>query len=224
MGNATNALTPLNLGMNAVYYVDGHVWFENSGTMGFTYTGVATIVSTRNIHLGDNLTHATNSLLGLVALGSYDSSGHLQSNTGNIYFGDPNFGTLYSADAFMLAANNFYYNTDSSNVAGEPLTGFTVFGNYAAMNQVLVFRDWYTNSPGNVDAAWYDPSTNRWRDVLSNNILSTNKIFKHYQMIVKYDERIRRQSTQPPHLPGMQSFTADGIYGGIYDWSLNPNP
>jgi hypothetical protein len=238
LGVSTNALTPLNLGARQVYYVDGHAWFNSGDTYGFRISGTATIAASRDIHVSDNLKYATaNDLLGLVAVGRYDSSGVLETG-GNFYFGDPNYGTLYTADAFMLAANNFYYNTSATDPGfqKEPDTGFTVYGNYAAMNQVNVYRDWYTNAvvvtnptTGRLStnysarSAWFDPSTNRWRDVVNTNVLSpavTNTI-RHYQMIVKYDERIRNQSTQPPGLPGLQSGT-NGIYQKIFDWKLYP--
>jgi hypothetical protein len=239
-GGSKGASTPLNLGVNQIYYVDGHVWFNNHSVYGFATEGTATIVAKRDVHISDNLKYATtDSLLALVALGQYDSTGQL-STGGNVFFGDPEYGTMYTADAFMLAANNFYYNTSANNTSlqQEPDTGFQVYGNYVAMNQVLVFRDWYTGSVITTNgsgrrqtivtnpspfSAWFDPSTNRWRDVVNSNVLTaaqTNTI-RHYQMIVKYDERIRSQATQPPGLPGLQSGTG-GMFGGIYDWSLYP--
>ncbi|MEI6166327.1 MAG: hypothetical protein WCS52_03960 [bacterium] len=218
------AKTPLALGANQTYYVDGNVWFHNLNVYGFAIDGTATIASTRDIHISDNLKYAsTNSLLGLVSLGSYDSAGHLQSG-GNVYFGDPEYGTTYTVDAFMFAANDFYYNTSANTPTRqeEPTTGFQVFGNYAAMNQVLVFRDWYTGSSGD-RSAWYDPRTNRWLDSLTGTMLSSSQTntLRHYQMTVKYDERIRNQSTQPPRLPRQQSGVGS-LYGGITQWSINP--
>lgn len=210
-----------------VYYVDGHVWFHNTTAYGFSVTGKTTIVSTKDIHISDNLKYAnTNSLLCLVALGTYNSSGNLTSG-GNVYFGDPTYGTTYMVDAFMFAANNFYYNISADNPSQQevPDTGFTVYGNYAAMNQVVIYRDWY-QSNGLWRAAWYDPSTNRWRDAMpiggtNNRVLPTNTTFRHYQMIVKYDERIRQQATQPPQLPRIQTANS-GIYGGITRWDAYP--
>jgi hypothetical protein len=234
LGVSTNARTSLNLGVRQVYYVDGHVWFNSGQTFGFLISGTATIAASRDVHISDNIQYATaNDLLGLVAAGTYNSSGQLQSG-GDVYFGDPNYGTLYTADAFMLAANNFYYNTSSTDPSfqNEPDTGFQVYGNYAAMNQVNVYRDWYhypvTNGSGRnqvisyfTNAARFIPGTNRWQDVVSGNFLSSSQTntLRHYQMIVKYDERIRNQATQPPGLPGLQSGT-NGIYKEIYDWQL----
>jgi len=235
-GGSKGASTPLDLGAKTIYYVDGHVWINNLSVYGFKVSGTATIAATRDIHISDNLKYATaNDLLALIALGTYNSSGQLVSG-GNVYFGDPTYGTLYTADAFMLAANNFYYNTVANNpsLQIEPETGFQVYGNFAAMNQVNVYRDWYqysiTNGSGQnrvitwfTNAAWFNPSSNRWQDVVNGNLLllSQTNTLRHYQMIVKYDERIRNQSTQPPGLPGLQSGT-NGIYQKISDWKLYP--
>ena len=234
------AKTPLDLGKKKVYYVNGHVWFNNLSVYGFAVTGTATIVATRDIHISDNLKYATtNDMLGLIAIGTYDSSGQL-ADGGNIYFGDPSYGTLFTADAFMFAANNFYYNTSSTDpsLQQEPTTGFQVYGNYAAMNQVRVNRDWYslftytTNGSGsrrvittttNDYAAWFDPSTNRWRDVAGNTVLAmgvTNTL-RHYQMVLKYDERVHRQDSQPPMLPAMRTGVS-GYFDGITKWKLVP--
>jgi len=225
LGTAKTAATPLGLGVRQVYYVDGHVWFNSASTYGFLISGTATIAATADIHISDNLKYATGNngsdLLGLVAAGTYNSSGKLISG-GNVYFGDPEYGTLYTADAYMLAASNFNYNISASTptLQAEPSTGFQVFGNYAAMNQVNVYRDWYTTN-GLARAAWFKSGTNRWVDALTSAVLATNTVFRHYQMIVKYDERIRNQATQPPGLPGLQSGT-NGIYKEIFDWKLYP--
>lgn len=226
LGSPTTAATPLALGNDAVYYVDGHVWFNSGQTYGFRVSGKATIVATGDIHVSDNLKNGTtNSLLGLVAAGTYDTYGDLVAG-GNVYFGDPAYGTMYTADAFMFAASNFLYNTYASGATPgrqmEPETGFQVLGNYAAGNQVKVYLDWYNASSTRTNSAWFDPSTNRWRDAVSNTVLTaaqTNTL-RHYQMIVNYDERIRNQDTQPPRLPRQPLGSAEGGYGGITHWTL----
>jgi hypothetical protein len=163
----------------------------------------------------------TRDLLGLVALGQYDVYGTLHN--GNVYFGDPEFGTLYTVDAFMFAANNFLYNTSSNTGRPEePTTGFMVFGNYAAINQVTVYRDWYTRGTTARPAVW-DATSGQWKDALDGTVLTAAQInlLRHYQMTVSYDERIRDQATQPPGLP---KHSAGTIYGGISRWdSLSLN-
>lgn len=152
-GSSDTGESELRLDDNATYFVDGHVWFHNYRTYGFEIDGQAVIVASRDIHISDNIQYQNRGLedvngnapdlLALVALGQYDSLGNYTTD-GNIYFGDPEFGTLYTADAFMFANNDFYYNTSANTGEQmEPESGFRVFGNYVANNQVVVWRDWY---------------------------------------------------------------------------------
>lgn len=221
-GSWKEATTPLNLGEERVYYVDGDVWIHNYSTYGFEVSGNVTIVATGDIHLSDNVKYANNeSLLAMVALGRYNASGSLVSG-GNIWFGDPQFGTLYNVDAFMFAANSFYYNTvANTGRAGEPTSGFIVYGNYAALNQIVVNRDWYTReNDHDPRPAAYDAAAGVWKDSLDGRELTSGEVgsLRHYQMIVKYDERIRDQGTQPPGLPK----GGGTAFGGIRHWTELP--
>ncbi|UCG54818.1 MAG: pilus assembly PilX N-terminal domain-containing protein, partial [Dehalococcoidia bacterium] len=104
-----DAATPLNLGENRVYYIDGDVWVHHPGTYGFLVDGNVTIVATGDIHISDNIAYAdSKSVLGLVALGKYNDEGQLV-NGGNVYFGDPRYGTTYKVSGLMFAANSFLY-------------------------------------------------------------------------------------------------------------------
>jgi len=216
--------TPLNLGNNRVYYIDGNVWVHNTSTYGFLVDGNVTIVVTGNIHISDNTAYANSeSVLGLVALGRYDSENQLVSG-GNIYFGDPRFGTMYTVSGLMFAANNFLYNTDSvSGGAEEPETGFSVYGNFTALNQVSVNRDWY-NSDGTGEArpAYFDPSvgSGEWVDLNTGTVLTATETgsIRHYQMQVSYDDRVRTLDTQPPGLPR----GGGTIISGLRDWEELP--
>jgi hypothetical protein len=220
-GNYKTAETPLDAGQNRVYYIDGDLWIHSKNdTFGFSMTGKSTIVVTGNIHICDNLEYADEqSMLGLVALGKYSDMGELTSG-GNVYFGDPTFGTMYVTSGMMFAANDFLFNTDPiSSKEAEPSTGFTVNGNFAAMGQVNIERDWYTEGQGWSSAdktARYDPYTNQWVDAKSGVPLTQTQIdlLRHYQMIVNYDHRVRTQETRPPGLPrgGIK------IFGGFSNW------
>ncbi len=217
-GSAKEARTPLVLGDGNVYYVDGDVWFHSYNTYGFKVDGQATIVSSGNIHISDNLKYADSSdLLGLVAAGTYDAMGELDGG-GDIYFGDPQFGTLYTADAFMFAGNNFLYNTRvNGGGQAEPASGFKMFGNFAAVNQVVVYRDWYKPDNSGVRlAAVYDHDDNRWEDAGTGVALSETEknSIRHYQMELTYDERIWNTETQPPRLPR----GSGRIFGGVAGW------
>ncbi len=217
-GTYKDATTPLHLGDNRIYYIDGDVWVHSKPTIGFLVDGKVTIVATGNIHISDNIKYAdSESLLGLVALGQYDGEGQLTSG-GNIYFGDPRYGTMYTASALMFAADSFLYNTDSvSGGTEEPETGFSVYGNFSALNQVIVHRDWYDkDGTGQAKPAYFDPTQNQWVDLETGAVLTSTEIgsLRHYQMKIDYDDRVRTQDTQPPGLPR----GTGTIFGGLTNW------
>jgi len=215
--------TPLHAGNDRVYYVDGDVWIHSKPTYGFKMDGKATIVATGNIHICDNLQYVDSQvdMLGLVALGKYDSSGQRVSG-GNIYFGDPGYGNMSVFSGMMFAANDFAYNTDPlGSTLKEPDSGFTVTGNFAALNSISIERDWYTNAQsGKRRPARYDPHNDQWRDVVTNNPLNQAEIntMKHYRMMVNYDDRVRNVSTQPPGLPKGTGL----IFCGLTKWKELP--
>jgi hypothetical protein len=223
-GTYKDAPTQINLGSNRIYYVDGDVWVHSQSSYGFTMQGKATIVSTGNIHISDNMLYAdSNSLLGMVALGEYNEDGELVSG-GNIYFGDPRYGTMYVASGLMFAANDFLYNTDSvTHNAAEPESGFIINGSLAALNQIVIERDWYSTGRGRSKqdrAARYNPDTGQWVDSLTGAVLTSVEIatLRHYQMIINYDERVRNRETQPPGLPRGVGL----IFSGISNWEEIP--
>jgi hypothetical protein len=216
----------LDLGDGRIYYIDGDVWIHNKTTFGFLVEGKVTVVATGDIHICDNVIYDDKGykgdLLGMVALGKYDSNGNLISG-GNVYFGDPRYGTTYEFDGLMFAANSFLYNTDHVSEEGaEPETGFTVYGNFAAGNHVSVNRDWYDpDGSGQSRPAYYNQATGKWIDIANGSELSPSEIdsLRHYQMIVDYDERVRNVDTQPPGLPRGPG----EIFGGITYWEeLSP--
>ncbi len=221
-GTQKDAPTPLNVGENRVYYVDGDLWVHNTSTYGFLVDGKVTIVVTGDIHLSDNIKYAdSESLLGLVALGQYDGSGQLISG-GNVYFGDPRYGTMYTVSGLMFAADSFLYNTDS--VTGgkvEPTTGFSVYGNLNALNQVSIERDWYDlDGTGDARPAHFDSSTGQWVDLETGVALtgSESSSLRHYQMAITYDDRVGTQETQPPGLPRGKGT----IFSGLRYWEELP--
>jgi len=230
-GGQKDATTPLHMGDNRIYYIDGDVWVHNKSTFGFLVDGKVTIVATGDIHLSDNIKYAdSDSLLGLVALGQYDSAGQLISG-GNVYFGDPRYGTMYTVSALMFASDSFLYNTDSvTGGAAEPTSGFSVYGNLNALNQVSIERDWYTqdvadpNAIGEARPAYFDPTVGtdgEWKDLETGAALTGAEIgsLRHYQMAISYDDRVRTQNTQPPGLPRGKGT----IFGGLKYWEELPS-
>ncbi len=218
-----DAKTPLSMGDNRIYYVEGDVWVHSQQTYGFLVDGKVTIVATGDIHISDNIKYAdSESLLGLVALGKYNAADKLLEG-GNIYFGDPRFGTLYTASALMFAADSFLYSTDSvTGDAAEPETGFSIYGNLNALNQVSIERDWYDDDgTGTARPASFDSSTAQWVDLETGAALTGAEIgsLRHYQMKISYDDRVRTQDTQPPGLPRGKGT----IFGGLKRWEQLPS-
>lgn len=135
-----------NPGSNAshkVYYIDGNLWVHNNNIFNFTLYNSGsdpvqlTIVVKGNIYISDNIMYQNASTGGLALIAMKDSS---YTDSGNIYFGDPSFGTLERMDAFMYAENNFLDN----NLSATGSAKVTVNGNMTAGNQVRINRDYGT--------------------------------------------------------------------------------
>ncbi len=240
-GDWRTAQTPLNAGYDRVYYIDGDLWVHSKSTFGFKIEGKVTIVATGNIHLCDNLEYEdANSMLGLVALGKYNEDSELVSG-GDVYFGDPTTGTLYTCSAMMFAANNFLYNSTAIDTfEAEPESGFIVNGTISALNQVSIERDWYNKYEYEyvrVRHGWewvwewqwvekgprpacYNPETSQWVDGGTGVALTSmeSDTLRHYQMKVNYDDRVRNRNTQPKGLPKGVGY----IFGGITSWEELP--
>jgi hypothetical protein len=216
-GTEKSGGTPVDVGQNRVYYVDGDVWIHSKRTYGFVVDGLVTIVATGNIHICDNIIYDNeDSLLGLVALGQYDDDGDLVSG-GDLFFGDPRYGTTYTVSALMFAGNDFLYNIDTvTRDPAEPTTGINIYGNFAALNQVHIYRVWYTDSgTGDARAADFVPGTG-WIDVETQQVLNSweKGTIRQYRMNVTYDDRVRTAATRPPGLPR----GGDSIFAGVTNW------
>jgi hypothetical protein len=224
VGGAWNtAPTPINVGTDRIYYIDGNLWINSkSDTFGYNMSGKATIIVTGNIYICDNLKYANPStdVLGLVALGKYNSSGQRVSG-GDIIFGDPSYGTMYTMSGMLFAAHDFLFNTRAiGTYSGEPESGFILNGSMTALNHISLERDWYTSSGTTRRPARYDPSTSQWYDSGTGVALTSAQIatMKHYRMVVNYDDRVRSRSTQPKGLPRGVGL----IYSGIANWKVLP--
>ncbi len=241
----------LDLGDGRVYYADGDIWFNKSGPLQFDIDGTATIVASGDFHIGDGLRYIDpdpgGDLLALVALGKYNEITDELESGGDIYFGDAQFGTVYEMDAFMFAAHDFYYSVNASDGSpGEPDTGFKIFGNFVALNQLHIDLDWYnlfeTDDRDRITTDEARPTVfnvadNRWEDALTGTPLTEAQIngdsyryknrrgrwrtktypgMRQYQMIVKYDERIYDPETQLFGLP--QGDGSGGAGGELTKW------
>ncbi|MBN1391921.1 MAG: hypothetical protein JW947_03860 [Sedimentisphaerales bacterium] len=217
-GTWKEAPTPLHAGSDRVYYIEGNLWVNSkSDTYGFNMDGKVTIVVTGNIYICDNLKYAdANSMLGLVALGKYNTDGDLISG-GNVIFGDPTYGTMYICSAMMFAANDFMFNSRAiGTYSAEPESGFTLTGSLAALNRVSIERDWYDKWNGysyTPKPCHIDHTSNIWVDSVSGAALTPTEqgTIRHYQMLINYDDRVRTPDTQPPGLPKGTGLIFDGI-------------
>ena len=123
-----------------VFYIDGNLWLHNKKTysLGLSHSeagGVqVTFVVKGNIYFSDNLFYDDPAQDGLAFIAMEDPN---VEDSGNIYFGDPVYGTLQEMHAFMYAENDFYdVNLDASGS-----TVVELYGNMTAGNQVLIDRD-----------------------------------------------------------------------------------
>lgn len=128
-------------GNKKVYYIDGNLWLHNLSTMSFRLetgdsSGVqVTFVVKGNIYVSDNLYLKDKHKDGVAFIAMKDPA---VTDSGNVYFGDPTFGTLEHMESYFYAENNFYDNNlDESGSAKVDL-----LGNMTAGNQVLINRDW----------------------------------------------------------------------------------
>ena len=131
---------PGSNGNNVLYYIDGNLWVHNTNAFSFTMRTSGntplhvTFVVKGNIYISDNIFYGRPEQDGLALIAMKDAS---VPDSGNIYFGDPTFGTLEYMEAFMYAENNFYDN----NLSASGSARVTVHGNMTAGNQVLINRD-----------------------------------------------------------------------------------
>jgi hypothetical protein len=127
-----------------VFYIQGNLWINNNNTMSFklnspTANGTQiTIAVMGNIYMGDSIFYGNTAKDGIAFVAIKDPA--RPTTTGNMYFGDPTFGTVRTFDAIMYAENNFYDN--NLDEAGSATV--TVNGNIVAGNQILVNRDYGT--------------------------------------------------------------------------------
>jgi hypothetical protein len=128
-------------GSDKVYFIDGNLWIHNYMTYSLAFQNLAgenvnvTFVVKGNIYYSDNIFYedSVNDSVAFIALEDEN-----EPDSGNIYFGDPTFGTLEVMEAFMYADNNFHDNNLNSSGSAEVV----VNGNMTAGNHVDINRDW----------------------------------------------------------------------------------
>lgn len=132
--------TPGPDGNQKVYFIDGNLWLHNLSTYSFKFftpesDGMqVTFVVKGNIYISDNLFLSNKNKDGIAFIAMKDPA---QKDSGNVYFGDPTFGTLKHMEAFLYAENNFYDN----NLDEKGSAIVKLLGNMTAGNQVAINRD-----------------------------------------------------------------------------------
>jgi hypothetical protein len=130
-----------------VFFIDGNLWLHNYETLSLQFkhsdpNGIqVTFVVKGNIYFADNLFYTDNAKDGVAFVAMKDSA---VDDSGNIYFGDPEFGAIEFMSAFMYAENNFL-DEDLSEGRLE------LFGNMTAGNQVLIKRDHTREGQGGIN-------------------------------------------------------------------------
>lgn len=128
-------------GNHKVYYIDGNLWLHNRKTFSFKFAhdepnGVqVTFVVQGNIYFSDNLFYEDPTVDGVAFIAMKEDG---VQDSGNIYFGDPEYGTLEQMNSFMYAENNFY----DTNLDADGSSEVYLNGNMTAGNQVLIERDY----------------------------------------------------------------------------------
>ncbi len=128
-------------GNHKVYYIDGNLWIHNKSIFSFKIdhnepNGIqVTFVAKGNIYFSDNVFYDNTAEDGIAFIAMKDST---VPDSGNIYFGDPTFGTLEQMHAFMYAENNFI----DKNLNASGSAKVTVYGNMTAGNKVDIQRDY----------------------------------------------------------------------------------
>lgn len=127
-------------GNRKVYFIDGNLWVHNLSAMSMMIsspdsTGVqVTFVVKGNIYLSDNVFVKDTKKDGVAFIAMKDSA---VKDSGNVYFGDPTFGTLEHMNAYFYAENNFYDN--NLNATGSAIVD--LIGNMTAGEKVAINRD-----------------------------------------------------------------------------------
>ncbi|MFT7670331.1 MAG: hypothetical protein ACI8X5_003039 [Planctomycetota bacterium] len=127
-------------GNDAVYYIDGNLWVHNKKIFSFAMHNSGsedirvTFVVKGNIYFSDNVLYEDTDKDGVAFIAIKDED---EPESGDIYFGDPVYGTLEQMDAYMFAENDFR----DTNLSDSGSATVTVNGNMTAGNQVLIERD-----------------------------------------------------------------------------------
>jgi hypothetical protein len=185
-------------GNRKLYFIDGNLWLHNYKAFSFEFAhedaaGIqVTFVAKGNIYFSDNLFYADAKRDGVAFIALQDPA---VKDSGNIYWGDPRFGTLVSMSAYMYAEDDFHdHNLDA---AGS--TSVALMGNMTAGDQVVIERD-FPAAPAPPAAG---PAVN------------------HTKLALDFDERL---STGELWLPGIPGVMLGEESFGVLSWRVAARP
>jgi hypothetical protein len=135
--------------VDVVYYVDGNLWVHGKNHMSYRFysnrsassggSGAthmrATFVVKGNIFFSDNIRLRNPSQDAAAFIAIRDPA---VEDSGNVYIGDPRYGTVEDLNCFLYAENNFY----DLNLNASGSKHFAINGNMTAGNQVVINRDY----------------------------------------------------------------------------------
>jgi hypothetical protein len=135
----TLTTTPGATGARVLFYIDGNLWVHNPKSMSLSFASVGsqgtqvTFVVKGNIYFSDNIFMQNQQRDAVAFIALRDSA---VQDSGNIYFGDPRFGTLEYMHAYMYAENNFYdHQLDATGSQSVEVVGTMAAGNHIAINR-----------------------------------------------------------------------------------------
>jgi hypothetical protein len=191
-------------GNEKIYYVDGNLLLHSIWTLSFTLDdpgAKVTFVVKGNIVFSDDLeyTDAATDMVAFIALADPQVA-----DSGNIYIGDGQFGTVDKLEAILYAENDFKDN----NVTAAGAAHFEINGGMLAGEHVDIQRD-------------YVVSRNQWLYVPGQGWVFTAAGSYHSEMDVTFDARLADPDfVPPPGLPpqGQTSSGQEGLWEMI-SWS-----
>ncbi len=122
-----------------VFYIDGNLWVHNKSALTFsmasaTGTGVqVTFLVRGNIMFSDNFELQDGALDGVAFVALVDPD---EPASGNIYLGDPIYGTIERLDGYLYAERDFIdVNLDETGSLAVTINGAMTAGNHVAIQR-----------------------------------------------------------------------------------------
>lgn len=131
----TVSMTP-GSGDEKIFYIDGNLWIHSNGMLSFKLKDgpgdpvKVTFAVRGNIYLADDFKYEDSDTDAVAFIALKDDA---VADSGNIYFGDPAFGTFEEMSGFMYAEDTFHDNNFDPD-------GTQVFGTMSAGNKVSIDR------------------------------------------------------------------------------------